>query len=205
MDLKDWNQKNNGPRDPVQHQCILVRAVRCIIKSQQQFAFNGINGAKQVWKGGNPLYRLVKGANKPTPTAGHGPGLPSACGADSLSLRSAPSPHRHCCEAVEMMWYSDVWRGHSGGNIVFPTLASFRILMFFVHYIIYNIEWLYIVHRPILTLDAGLCCRFFSRFTQRLLILTLFKGNPVTKLLPFVYNHFAFMYGLAPAAPGKGT
>lgn len=58
---------------------------------------------------------------------------------------------------------------------------------------------------PILTMDTVICCRFFSRITQKLLALTLFKGNPVTKLFFFVCNHFAFIYGLAPAAPGKGT
>lgn len=58
--------------------------------------------------------------------------------------------------------------------------------------------------RPILTLDGGLCCTFFTRFTQKLLVLVLFKGNPVTKWLLFVYRHLAFIYGLAPVAPGKG-
>lgn len=76
----------------------------------------------------------------------------------------------------------------------------------FLYIILYTIQSDCIFYsRPILALDTGLCCRFFSRLSQKLLVLTLSKGNPDTKLLLFACNHFAFIYGLAPAAPGKGT
>ena len=164
---------------------------------------------KQVQAGQRgTFYRLVQGADQSHPHRGAWAGSSSSLWCRLLVPEERTlTPCKKCYQGVEMMEKGTVILRRMGRTLSREQEIS-HVSLLSVFYP-GTVQWKhtsYILYMgPSLTLDPCLCCRFFAGFTHEWRVSTLSKGKLVTQWLPFVYNHFAFIYGLAPAAPGRGT